>query len=194
MKNSSILLSIMVVAISLFAFTLESGKLVSTKTHVKFFSHTSVEDIEANNYAAVSTIDPSTGEVVFSVPMQSFEFEKALMQKHYNDENFLDTKVYPKSKLKAKITNLSKINFEKDGTYEAMVEGDLTLKGVTKPVSEKGTIVVKGKMIEVHSKFNITLADYGIEFLNGKTATAIAKTVEVTVKSEYELRSNHEHH
>jgi polyisoprenoid-binding protein YceI len=186
MKKASILLSIMAIVYTLFAFTLPTVKLVSTKTHLKFFSHTAVEDIEANNYAAVSTIDISTGDVVFSVPMQSFEFEKALMQEHYNGKDFLDTKSYPKSKLKGTITNLKEVNFEKDGTYQATIEGEMTIKNVTKPINEKGTIIVQSGKIEVQSTFNITLADYGITFVKGKPASNIAKTVEVTVHAEYQ--------
>lgn len=163
----------------------QTTKFVSSKTHIKFYSHTTVEDIQANNYASVSAIDPSTGDVAFSVPMQGFEFEKALMQKHYNSEKFLDTKQFPKAKLKGKITNLSEIDFSKDGTYNALVEGELTIKGVTKPIKEKGTITIKGNIIIAASTFNIILADYGIAFEKGKPSTNIAKTVEVTVHAEY---------
>jgi polyisoprenoid-binding protein YceI len=117
--------------------------------------------------------------------MQSFEFEKALMQKHYNSDKFLDTQKYPKAKLKGKITNLDQIDFAKDGVYIAIVEGELTIRDVTKPVKEKGTITVKGSSVEVNSKFNITLADYGVNFVDGKPSTNIAKAVEVTVLAEY---------
>ncbi|MBN1987725.1 MAG: YceI family protein [Prolixibacteraceae bacterium] len=161
------------------------SKLVSSKSHIKFFSTTQAEDIEANNTIAVSTLNTSTGEVVFSVPMQGFEFEKALMQKHFNGEDFLNTKEFPKAKLTGKITNIDQIDFGSDGSYEAHVVGDLTIKGVTKPVHEKGTITVKGGEVETKSKFNVTLADYGIEFVKGKPSSNIAKTVEVTVQTAY---------
>lgn len=166
-------------------FSQTSGKLVSSKTQITFFSNTPAEDIKANNSASVSTINKESGEVVFSVPMQGFEFEKALMQKHFNSDKFLDTKTYPKAKLKAKITNLSQIDLSKDGTYAAYVEGDLTIKDVTKPIKEKGTITVKSGVYQVNSKFNVTLADYKITFAEGKPSTNIAKTVEVTVQAEY---------
>ena len=185
MKKVSFLASISAIVFALFAFTSIGGKLISSKTHIKFFSHTSVEDIQANNYASVSTIDQTTGDVVFSVPMQSFEFEKALMQKHFNGADFLDTKQFPKAKLKGKITNLSEIDFSKDGTYNAIIEGELTIKSKTNPIKEKGTITVKGKVISATSTFNITLADYGVAFEKGKPSTNIAKTVEVTVNAEY---------
>ena len=161
-------------------------KYVSSKTHIKFFSTTPVEDIEANNYSAISTIIPSTGAVVFSVPMQSFEFEKALMQQHFNNEHFLETNVYPKSKFKGTITNLSEIDFEKDGKYKAGIEGTLTIKKTTKTIKESGTIEVKGNTISVNSTFSIILADYGIAFDEKEmVSTKISKTIEITIVGEY---------
>lgn len=139
----------------------------------------------ANNYAAVGAIDPSNGDVIFSVPMQSFEFEKALMQEHFNSKKFLDTKTNPKAKLTGKIANLDKVNFKKDGSYSTLVVGDLTINGVTTPVKQKVTITVKGGEISMASKFNITLADYKAAFKSGKPSTNIAKTVEVTVHANY---------
>jgi len=162
-----------------------SGKLVSKQTHVKFFSTTPAENIEANNYASVSTFNTESGEGIFSVPMQSFEFEKALMQKHYNSSKFLDTKAFPNAKLKGKITNISEIDFSKGGSYEATISGDLTIKGNTKLINEKATVMVKGNKVSVSSKLNVTLADFGVEFLKGKPSANIAKTVEVTVHAEY---------
>lgn len=185
MKRTGITILLAVITLAISAYTLPSGKLVSSKTHIRFFSTTAVEDIEANNYASVSTIDPATGAVVFSVPMQSFEFEKALMQQHFNNDKFLDTKVHPNAKLIGRITNTDQINFSKDGTYNANIEGDLTIKGKTNSIKEKGSITVKGNVITVESKFNITLADYGVTFVKGKPASNIAKVVEVTVIAEY---------
>lgn len=188
MKKLSLSTIILALLVTFSATAQTSGKLVSTKTHIKFFSTTPAENIEANNNTAVGTINKETGEVVFSVPMQGFEFEKALMQKHFNSDAFLNTKESPKAKLTGKITNLDKVDFAKDGTYEANVQGDMTIKGVTKPVAEKGTLTVKGNTVEVQSKFNVTLGDYGISFVKGKPSTNIAKSVEVTLHSELQAQ------
>jgi len=162
-------------------------KLVSKTGHISFFSHTDLEDITANNYKVVSTLNPTTGEVVFSVPMQSFEFEKAAMQKHYNSSKFLDTKTFPKAKFKGNIEGISDIDLSKNGTYEVKVNGELEIHGVTKAISESGTITVKDGKITVNAKMNITLADYEIAFEKGKPSTNIAKTVELTIIVEYTL-------
>ena len=183
--------SILTIAIaSLFSvtsvFSQGESKLVNKAGHISFFSHTAVEDITANNYKVVSTLDKSSGEVVFSVPMQSFEFEKSKMQQHYNSPKFLDTKQFPKAKFKGMILNVSDVDFTKDGTYNTEVKGELTLHGVTKSISEKGTVTVAGNKVTVNAKLNITLADYEVAFENGKPSTNIAKVVEATIKSEFE--------
>lgn len=186
MKSKTLLF---VFVIGIFSITTSfgpaGGKLVGKTGHISFFSHTDVEDITANNYKVVSSINTETGEVVFSVPMQAFEFEKSLMQKHYNSPKFLDTKTYPKAKFKGNITNLSDVNFSKDGVYNASVKGEMELHGVTKHIAEKGTVTVKGEKAVVDLKMNITLADYKIAFEKGKPSTNIAKTIEVTVKAEH---------
>jgi polyisoprenoid-binding protein YceI len=184
MKSFKILAFTMIVLL-VAAFTVKEQKLVSKNVHISFFSYTPVEDITAHNYKVVSTLDKATGEVVFSVPMQSFEFEKALMQKHYNSDKFLDTKEFPKAKLTGKITNLGDIDFKKDGTYQANVKGELTIKGKTNPISEPGTITIKNGSVSVATKFNIVLADYGITFAKGKPATNIAKEIEISVEGDY---------
>ena len=186
MKKLSILLSGAALLFSIATFGQSPEKYISSKSHIKFFSTTPVEDIEANNYASISTINPKTGDVVFSVPMQSFEFEKAMMQKHFNNEHFLETSIYPKSKLKGKITNIDEIDFSKDGEYKANFEGEITIKDKTSSLKETGTITVTGNMLDIESTFNLTLADFGISFDEGEmVSTKIGKTVAVTVRSEY---------
>jgi len=182
MKKSGILMILMTVGILTTAFSPIGDKLVSSETHIKFFSTTPAEDIEANNFKSVSTFNQATGELVFSVPMQSFEFEKSKMQKHFNSSKFLDTKSNPK----ATLNNPEKVDFNKSGVYSALVTGDLTINGVTKAINENVTFEVKGNEIILNSKFNITLADYKIAFEKGKPSTNIAKTVEVTVIAKYQ--------
>jgi hypothetical protein len=181
MKN--LVLTLFIAAISISAFS--QDKQSTTSGHIKFFSSTPAEDIEANNYKAISIIKPESGSIVFSIPMQSFEFEKALMQKHFNSPKFLDTKQFPKAKFKGVISNMKGIDLAKDGVHSVTVKGDLTLHGITKTIEEKGTITVKGGAIVATSKFNIVLADYKIAFEKGKPSTNIAKEIELNIKMDY---------
>ena len=53
------------------------------------------------------------------------------MQEHFN-ENYLESDKYPKSVFKGKITNIDKVNFQKDGNYPILVNGILEIHGVKK--------------------------------------------------------------
>jgi len=182
MKKLNLFMAVVLLAFSY--MTQAQDRYVSSKTHIKFFSTTSVEDIEANNYASVSTIDPSTGVVVFSVPIQSFEFEKAMMQEHFNNEHFLESSVYPKSKFKATILNLDEIDFTKNGKYQAEIEGEMTIKDLTNSLKEAGTIMVEDQSLT--ATFDLVLADYGITFNESEMVSKkIAKSVEITVTAVY---------
>lgn len=186
MKKVNVFFIAVGIVISFSSLAQLPDKYISSKTHIKFFSTTPVQDIEANNYASVSTLNPFTGEVVFSVPMQSFEFEKAKMQQDFNNKYFLETNVYPKSKFKGRITNLDKINFMKDGVYQTEIEGELSIKDVTKAIKESGTIEVSKNTLTINSVFKITLGDYGIAFGESEMVSKkIAKDIEISLKAEY---------
>src|SRR5579859_2531044 len=44
----------------------------------------------------------ATGDVVFSVPIKEFEFEKSLMKEHFN-EKYMESEQYPKATFQGKI-------------------------------------------------------------------------------------------
>ncbi|MFK7971972.1 MAG: YceI family protein [Bacteroidia bacterium] len=158
-------------------------KLITKTASVKFYSHTPVEDIEANNIQVLSVLNTENGQVAFSMLMKSFEFDKALMQEHFN-EKYVESSQFPKATFKGKITNLSEINFKKDGTYEAKVTGTMTIHGESQEVTTTGTITVKKGTISLSSKFNVSPGDYAIT-IPGVVAEKISKEIEVTVNAEY---------
>jgi polyisoprenoid-binding protein YceI len=145
-----------------------------------------MEKIEAINNQVNSALDVSTGDFVFKVLIKSFEFEKALMQEHFN-ENYMESGKYPNATFSGKISNYKDINFGKDGSYSATVEGNLTMHGVTKKVTEKGTIEVKGDKIIAKSTFNIKPKDYNIS-IPGAVVAKIAEYIQVNVDATLEKR------
>jgi len=180
-------ISIKIIAI-LFTFLISSyvvhaQKYMTKNGNIKFYSETPIETIEATNNQVNSALDIQTGDLVFKVLIKSFQFEKALMQEHFN-ENYLESDKFPNSTFQGKVTNLSAVNFTREGTYEATIEGDLTIHGVTKKISEKGTFTVKaGDKIHGISKFNVKPADYSIK-IPGAVVQNIAETIEVTIEVE----------
>ena len=158
-------------------------KYITKSGHVWFYSHTPMEDIEGHNRQVVSSLDCSTGDVQFLLLVKSFEFSRALMQEHFN-ENYMESDKIPKANFKGKIDNLSKIDFKKDGTYPAEVSGDLTIHGVTKHITTKGTITVKGTTILAVAKFAIVPQDYGIK-IPSLVENKIAKEMQTTIEMSY---------
>ena len=173
---------LLVAMLAMFQVT-QGQKFISKNGHVWFFSHTPMEDIEGQNRQAVSILDPATGELVINLLVKSFEFKVALMQEHFN-ENYMESDKYPKSAFKGKITNLDKIDFKKDGVYQVEVAGDLTIHNVTKPVTTKGTIEVKGSAITAKAKFVVIPRDYDIA-IPSVVENKIAKEIEVNIDATY---------
>ena len=172
-------------AITLSAFTTLPGKLKSTISHIAFYSHTAFEDIKANNYKSIAVLNTESGDVIISVPMQSFEFEKRLMQKHFNQENYLNTADFPKAKFKGSIQNMDSHDFNKSGEIALIIKGNMTIKGKTQPTTMEATALVKKGKIHLSTAFNLTLSDYGVEFTSGKPSKHIAKTIEVNANFEF---------
>lgn len=156
-------------------------KYITKNGNIRFYSDTPMEKIEANNKQVKVALDYSTGDFVFQVLMKSFEFEKALMQEHFN-ENYVESDKYPNATFLGKITNLKEIDVTKNGSYPATVEGKLTIHGVTKMIKEKGTLDVTGDKITAKSKFNVLLSDYNIT-VPGAVINNISKSIEITVNA-----------
>ena len=149
---------------------------------ITFVSRAPLEVIEANNSSANIVLDASNGNVEGAVLIKGFQFEKALMQEHFN-ENYLESHKYPKATFKGNIANIKSINLEKDGTYKADVTGALTMHGVTKPFAMTGTVTVKAGKINVISAFDVAIADYNID-IPKVVRDNISKTVNVRLSAD----------
>ena len=160
-----------------------SQKYMTKNGYIGFYSHTPIEDIKAENNQVASVLDNASGELVFQVLIKSFHFQKALMEEHFN-ENYMESEKYPKATFKGKITNFAAIDFSKKGTYDATVEGDLTIHNVTNKISTKGTFEILSGGINATSKFNIVPEDYKIS-IPGIVRDKINKSLEVTVIIKY---------
>lgn len=177
---------VMVALFSAFAYGASAQKYITRTGKVSFFSSTPVENIEAVNNEAGAVLDSKTGDLVFQTAIKSFKFEKALMQEHFN-ENYMESDKYPKADFKGKITDISKVNFAKDGKYDVVSTGKMTIHGVTKDVTIPGTVTVKGNQATLNSKFKVKPQDYKIN-IPKLVENKIAKEIEVTVNSILEKK------
>jgi YceI-like domain len=139
----------------------------------------SPETIEALTKSASCVVDIATGKMQWAVLIKGFVFEKALMQEHFN-ENYLESGKFPKANFSGQITNLSEVNFTKDGTYNAIVAGKMTLHGITKDITTNGALTVSNGNIKLNAGFNLPLADYDVR-IPSLVSDKIAKDVKVLI-------------
>jgi len=160
------------------------SKYIDRQGKATFFSSAPMEDIKAQNDQAVSIIDTESGEVVASMLMRSFNFRKALMEEHFN-ENYVESHKYPKASFKGKVTNIGEVDFSKDGKYTLVVSGEITLHGITRPLTLKANAVIRNGAIQAHAVFPLTVKDFEIE-VPRLVINNIAEVVEVTVSFNYQ--------
>ncbi len=180
MKNSILLITIL----TLFSVSLFSQKYYSKTGEISFFSKTPIEDIEAVSRTASTVVDMASGKIQFAVLIKSFEFEKALMQEHFN-ENYMESSKFPKAKFKGSIGNFDTIDLNIDGEYAADVAGILELHGVEQDITTKATFKVTNNKITATSQINIALTDFNIE-IPSVVKENIAKEIAVRLNINYE--------
>ncbi len=171
---------LLVIVFLLASVQLQAQKYVSQESFIKFFSTAPLEDIEATNETARSVIDLGKGELAFVVTIKDFQFEKSLMQEHFN-ENYLESEKYPKSTFKAKIVNWSGMK----GKSTVKAKGQLEIHGVTREVEIEGTLDYQDNKVQIDAVFPVKVADYKIKIPKAVFYN-IAEEVEVTVKFVYQ--------
>ena|SRR5215510_3326431 len=158
MKKTFLILALTIVTGSLFA-----QKKVTTSATIKFDATTSIDNLaKAENKTVIATLNTQTGALVFEANVKNFAFSNPTMQSHFNGSSWLDSDKNPNFNYKGTITDLTAVDFAKDGTYQVKTEGTLTVKGIDQKLSTPATIVVKSGSIVASADFSIKLADFGI--------------------------------
>jgi hypothetical protein len=149
--------------------------------HISFHSDTPVEKIEAHNHKVSCVYDVGSGAIQFSMLNKAFEFEKALMQEHFN-ENYMESNTYPKSEFKGKVEGFSAEQLGQAGTHPVTVAGVLTIHGASREVKHPGTITVgKDGALKAESDFIVKPEEYDIT-IPGVVRKNIAEEITVKVR------------
>ncbi len=122
----------------------------------------SPENIDAVNKSVVCVLDTKTGAMQFVVMMKGFEFDRALMMEHFN-ENYVESSKFPKADFKGAIVNNAAVKYTADAVYPVKVKGKLTLHGETRDVEADGKITVKAGKVNAVAEFEILFKDFKIE-------------------------------
>ncbi len=160
------------------------GRFLTREGHIKFFSQAPMENIEAHNYNVLSVLDLSRGQVAVDMLIKNFEFEKKLMQEHFN-ENYMESGKIPKSTYKGAFVVPEGLMNATDGTYKIDVNGEISIHGVTKPLNQQIDLVVENGKISTEFVFNVKVKDHDIKIPN-MVVKNIAEEIEVTANFTYE--------
>lgn len=162
-----------VLIVLLICSTVASAQQYLTReARLSFDAGSPLEDIEAFTESGSAVFDASSGKIGVQVLMTSFQFKRALMQEHFN-ENYVESEKFPKASFK--------------GTYsEGKVTGELSIHGVTKEISVPATLREDNENFVLTTAFDIILAEYNVEIpiaVADKISKAASIQVQATLKS-----------
>jgi polyisoprenoid-binding protein YceI len=128
--------------------SLSAQQYMTRQGSLTFDAGSPLEDIVATSNSATAVYDAQDGKLGVQVLMTSFEFKRALMQEHFN-ENYAESEVYPKAVFK--------------GKFEAgRAIGALTIHGVTKDVDVPAKLDLSKETAHLVAEFAVTIEEYGI--------------------------------
>jgi len=158
-----------VLIVLLICSTVASAQQYLTReARLSFDAGSPLEDIEAFTESGSAVFDASSGKIGVQVLMTSFQFKRALMQEHFN-ENYVESEKFPKASFK--------------GSYsEGFVAGGLTIHGVTKEISVPARLDQEEGNYVLVTSFDITLADYDVK-IPSAVANKISKTASIQVQA-----------
>jgi len=160
-------------------------RFFSEKSNITFFSAGVIEEIKASNTKVTSILDLLTGDVAYLLSPKDFQFEKKLMQVHFN-EKYMESEKFPRSTFKGKIVGL---DASITSLQQVKAVGQLSIHGVTRDVNIPGTLHIEGNTVTLRAKFIVKLLDYDIK-VPQIVWQNIAQEVEVSVHFSYRPVTN----
>ena len=103
------------------------------------------------------SIDLETGKIYFEIPIKSFQFANSLMQERFNDK-YMESARYSKATFTGKL-----LNYTANAKKEVTAQGILTVHGVSKKRTIKGTLVRNGDKLILQSAFIVSTKAHHIE-------------------------------
>ncbi len=161
-------------------YTVDSGHTFARFSYSHFGFSTQLSRFNKTTGTIVLDSVAKTGVVDVSIDMKTVDTGLAVFNTHIQGEDFLDTAKYPTATFKS-----TKVVF--DGDMPKSIEGELTIKDVTKPVTLK--ISSYANMAHPISKRDAIGADASVvikrsDFHAGKYAPNVGDDVTISIALE----------
>lgn len=180
MKKVILVLSLFVATGSLLA-----QPLTTSSATVSFDATTPIDALpKADNKTVIASLNTTTGAILFEAAVNNFAFSNPKIQEHFNGANWMNSANFPKFSFSGKIDKLKEAKFNKNGSYDVDITGNLTVKGVSKQIKTPARITVANGKVSATAAFSIVLAEYGITGApidGGK----VAKEPKITVAAQF---------
>jgi polyisoprenoid-binding protein YceI len=164
-------LSLLALLLSLSAF---SQQYLTREATLRFDAGSPVEDIQATSESASAVYDADKGSLGVQVLMTSFQFKRALMQEHFN-ENYVESEKFPKAQFR--------------GLYsDGRAKGELTIHGVTQNVDVPASLEIKNGEATLKATFKVILSDYNV-VIPSAVADKISKEAAIEVNAVMKPRA-----
>jgi hypothetical protein len=177
MKHISIILLAWLSSLNLAGQTLYASK----NAQISLFSTAPIEDIAAKTSSGNSVFNSATGDLVFSVSINTFKFPKSLMEEHFNSD-YLESDKYPRATFKGKVQEHPDLT--KNGTYPITVVGVLDVHNVKQNRTIPGTLTVNNGVVTMTSEFMVKCADHHID-IPKLVFHNIAESIKMNVNATY---------
>lgn len=164
--------------LALFALNLDAQTFKTNEGNIKFINKSSLEEFEAVNNQVTAAIS-SKGKVQFRVPINSFQFEKKLMQSHFQ-ENYMESQTFPNATFSGSVMKMDGVNLTKAGEYNVKVAGTFDMHGVSKADTLSGKLIVAKGTVKLVSSFSIKCNDYNIK-IPAAVSSKVANEIKINV-------------
>jgi len=148
-------------------------------------SQPTFEPIEANHTAVSALLNAETGELAVLALVRGFRFPLALMEEHFN-ENYIESHQYPKTSFKGSIIDFDQTTLS-DQPQTVQLTGELSMHGVTKPVTVSASINQTDDLITLESSFSVKTSEFGIE-IPSLVRKQINENVQIQVSLPLQLK------
>ncbi len=186
-------LSLVAMLLSVSVWAQKNWKLDPSHSSVKFsVTHLMVSEVEGSFKSFDGTLsskndDFTDAAITFTVDVNSINTDNDMRDKHLKSDDFFNAEKFPKMTFKA-------VSFKKSSGNKYILEGDLTIRDVTKRV--KFDVVHRGVQNDpwgntkagFKATGTIKRLEYGLKWntMSGSTAV-VSDDVEIVINLEYAL-------
>jgi polyisoprenoid-binding protein YceI len=156
----------------------EELKLTSENTTIKFVGSKKDGKHEGSFKKIAGSItssgQPETTQVQVTIDVDSMETDTAKLTAHLKSPDFFDVKRFPEAKFVSK-------SIKADGDKH-LVTGELTMHGVTHPISFPAKVTESNGAKTISCAFDLNRNDWGISYGKGKVNDLVKMSIELKVK------------